>query len=452
MTTGEALSAKQKRRALEDALESETFARADQLKKFLRYIVEMEIAGKGGQISEHLVGVEALGRPEGFSPTEDSAVRTRAKALREKLRDLYERELPDAPVRIELQRGSYTPRFVHGSAPHPVESAHHPVDSVHHPVADSAPPASAPPSARGVPAWAAALALIVGFALGVSALLVYRQPAGQPIRPVVAEAWGPLAHPDANTLICIGAPPFYVVHSYDQYVAPEVPVHPIPDPIKDVWSTYRPPPPGQLTMHRLDGAAQVGVIAGVAACTNVLGRFRSSYQVLPERSVPIAALPRRNVIHFGSPEYSNNMTALLERTPFTLRFDPESRSFAVVERSGPQSRQQTFLPKFSPGHGMVELYGLITVMPSANSPDGRFRTVVFSGTNSVGSQAAAEYFSSPAHLQKLRERLLEQGKTAFPPAYQVVVRCQADNYQLVSYEFETLRIFQPSSGRAESLR
>jgi hypothetical protein len=303
-----------------------------------------------------------------------------------------------------------------------------------------------------MPGWTVALALVLGFALGAGALIVFREPSAQPMNPAIAEAWGPLVHPDANTLICIGAPPFYVVHSHDQFVAPEVQVHGVPDPIKDVWSTYRPPPPGQLTMHRLDGAAQVGVIAGVAACTNLMGRFRSNYQVLLERSAPLASLPRRNVIHFGSPEYSNNMTALLEKTPFTLRFDPGSRSFAVVERSGPRSRQQTFLPKFSKGHGMVELYGLITVMPSANSPDGKFRTVVFSGTNSVGSQAAAEYFSSPSHLQKLKDHFVGKGSQGFPPAYQVVVRCQADNYQLVSYEFESARVFQPSGGGGEPVR
>ncbi len=439
MNPTEGLTAKQKRRALEDALGSETFARADQLKKFLRYIVEMEIAGKGDQISEHLVGIEALGRPEDFSPTEDSAVRTRAKALREKLRDLYERELPDAPVRIELQRGSYAPRFIHISAPHPAETPQHAAIG-------TAPIVVSGPAVRGVPTWVVAAAILTGFALGAGALLLLRQPpATQTVNPILTEAWGPLSRPEANTLICIGAPPFYVVHSHDQYVAPEVKVHPIPDAVADVWSTYRPPPPGKLTMHRLDGAAQVGVIAGVAACTNTFGKFRSSYQVLLERSAPLAALPRRNVIHFGSPEYSNNITALLEKTPFTLRFDAGSRSFAVVARDGEDSKQQVYLPKFSVGRGMVELYGLITVMPSANSPEGKFRTVVFSGTNSVGSQAAAEFFSSPPHLQKLRERFAELRQTGFPPAYQVVVRCHSDNYQLVSYEFEALRVFQPSS-------
>ena len=169
MNPTEGLTAKQKRRALEDALGSETFARADQLKKFLRYIVEMEIAGKGDQISEHLVGIEALGRPEDFSPTEDSAVRTRAKALREKLRDLYERELPDAPVRIELQRGSYAPRFIHISAPHPAETPQHAAIG-------TAPIVVSGPAVRGLPTWVVAAAILTGFALGAGALLLLRQP------------------------------------------------------------------------------------------------------------------------------------------------------------------------------------------------------------------------------------------------------------------------------------
>src|SRR5215472_3393866 len=61
------IAAEEKRQALEEMLESETFARADQLKFFLRYVCEMELAGRSSEISEYSVGVEALGRPKSFS-------------------------------------------------------------------------------------------------------------------------------------------------------------------------------------------------------------------------------------------------------------------------------------------------------------------------------------------------------------------------------------------------
>jgi hypothetical protein len=77
----------------------------------------MEIAGHGHELSEYLIGVEALGRPSQYSPGDDSAVRNRAFALRKKLQEFYERENPDAPIRIELHKGSYCPRFVESATP-----------------------------------------------------------------------------------------------------------------------------------------------------------------------------------------------------------------------------------------------------------------------------------------------------------------------------------------------
>src|SRR5258706_50349 len=101
----------QKRVALDAVLHSHTFARADQLKSFLRYVCEMEFAGRGHELTEYLIGVEALGRPSNYSPGDDSAVRNRAFALRKKLQEFYEHESQDGPIRIELLKGSYCPHF-----------------------------------------------------------------------------------------------------------------------------------------------------------------------------------------------------------------------------------------------------------------------------------------------------------------------------------------------------
>lgn len=109
---GAAVSAKEKREALEEVLRSERFFRAEQLRNFLRYICEMELAGRGGELCEALIGIEALGRPADYTPAEDASVRRRASDLREKLQDVYAAELAGSRVRIELPKGKYIPRFV----------------------------------------------------------------------------------------------------------------------------------------------------------------------------------------------------------------------------------------------------------------------------------------------------------------------------------------------------
>src|SRR5215468_5802942 len=112
LQTDQSLTSEQKCAALEAVLRSQTFARADQLKSFLKYVCEMEMAGRGHELTEYLIGVEALGRPANYSPGDDSGVRTRAFALRKKLQEFYEHEQPDAGLRIELQKGSYCPHFI----------------------------------------------------------------------------------------------------------------------------------------------------------------------------------------------------------------------------------------------------------------------------------------------------------------------------------------------------
>jgi hypothetical protein len=100
-----------KRAALEQVLGTAAFQRGRQVRRFLRYICEMELSGRGSTLHEYLVGVEALGRPLAYSPQDDSTVRRRAYALRQKLDLVYATELADAAVRIEVPKGAYVPRF-----------------------------------------------------------------------------------------------------------------------------------------------------------------------------------------------------------------------------------------------------------------------------------------------------------------------------------------------------
>jgi hypothetical protein len=102
----------EKRAALEQVLASATFERARQVRNFLRYICEMELAGRAEALHEYLIAVEAMGRPMAYSTEDDSSVRRRAYALRQKLEEVYATELADAAIRIAVPKGSYVPRFV----------------------------------------------------------------------------------------------------------------------------------------------------------------------------------------------------------------------------------------------------------------------------------------------------------------------------------------------------
>ncbi len=102
----------EKRAALEEVLQSTALLRSAQLQSFLRFVCEMEISGRSVEITEHLIGVEALGRAPDYSPAEDAVVRRRAGDLRDKLDEAYGSELAGARLRIDLPKGRYVPRFL----------------------------------------------------------------------------------------------------------------------------------------------------------------------------------------------------------------------------------------------------------------------------------------------------------------------------------------------------
>ena len=99
------------KRHLERVLGSPGFARNDRMSRFLRFIVERQLAGREGELKESLLGVEVFGRKPGFDPQQDSTVRSEAARLRARLGEYYSGEGKDNDLIIELPKGGYTPVF-----------------------------------------------------------------------------------------------------------------------------------------------------------------------------------------------------------------------------------------------------------------------------------------------------------------------------------------------------
>jgi TolB-like protein len=99
------------REHLSTILTSEIFVRSERLSRFLRFVVGKALEGRGDEISEYSIGVEVYDRPTAFDPRIDSTVRVEAGRLRAKLREYYEAEGTDSPIRIQLPKGRYSPSF-----------------------------------------------------------------------------------------------------------------------------------------------------------------------------------------------------------------------------------------------------------------------------------------------------------------------------------------------------
>lgn len=413
----------QKREALEEALRSRTLARSGQLKAFLKYVCEAEMAGRTDQLTEYVIGVEVLGRPDGYSPAEDSSVRTRAYELRHKLEKFYAVEAPEAPVRIVLPRGSYTPQFVCRA---PAEECAWTAEPV------------AEPSAPAAPQRRSRLLLVAGFAmaavLGSVLTLLIAPRAPHPVDEVIRAAWGPLAARDANVLLC-AATPLHLVVTPEGHATFGSRLYPAPEEAYPLFRQHRPLAPGaKLSLVFTDNVLGVGIMKAVNSASNMLTLMGVSHQILPERVAPISAFRGRNVMLFGAPVDSDAVTRVLANAPLTVDYEPSVHEFVIRDRE----KGQALHPRKDAHGDFTEVYGLLTFNLSPEPEIRQTATVAFSGITSAGAHGAAEFFASPRAMRDLRSRL--GGR--FPAAYQVVVKCTFSNMLLLSYEYDSHRILR----------
>lgn len=429
------ITAELKRCALEQVLQSEAFSRSEQLRKFLKYVCEEEFAGRAEELTEYRIGVEGLGRPATFNPTDDSTVRNRAYALRHKLEEYYTRENPCCGMRIVLAKGSYVPRFVETPVSTEVVAVPAPIQ----PAVIYQPRAMSRPVVAG---FAAGVALAVAAAVVVFGLM--GRPGATAVDPVLAEFWGPLLAPDADVLVCVATPPHAVLR---QYPAGTPPRHPrlleVPPEVTGTTSVRqrRLPPGFGWYMLITENSPFWGDSMGALTAARVLSHAGASFRVSPERVLSASAFRERNMVLFGVPEYSGATERLLAGEVFTLRYSPEVQDQVIWRRTGQDAGAPAYVPVREKGT-LAVVYALITVIPSPGTEGNRKRTVVFTGINSAGAQAAAEFFSSPAALAAFRERLAKQGYKTVPAAYQIVVRStSSDTLPLsVTYQDHVVRM------------
>jgi TolB-like protein/Tfp pilus assembly protein PilF len=99
------------RAQLDRILEHKEFEATDRLRDFLVFVVEESLAGRAAQIKGRLIARRVFGRGEDFDPGRDPVVRIEAGRLRRRLEHYYFVAGEQDPIRIEIPKGRYVPRF-----------------------------------------------------------------------------------------------------------------------------------------------------------------------------------------------------------------------------------------------------------------------------------------------------------------------------------------------------
>ena len=94
------------REQLERILHSAPFLQSQRRQRFLEYIVNETLAGRGERLKGYNIALAVFDRPQNFDPAVDPIVRIEAARLRDKLREYYDTEGQSDAVRIDLPKGA----------------------------------------------------------------------------------------------------------------------------------------------------------------------------------------------------------------------------------------------------------------------------------------------------------------------------------------------------------
>jgi hypothetical protein len=97
--------------AAQNAVRSQTFSRAAQLRAILLFVVRHAITLPEEPIPEFEIGYRVLGRRKDFNPLDDNIVRVQMGHLRKKLEQYFSTEGSEEEVVIFIPQGSYKPSF-----------------------------------------------------------------------------------------------------------------------------------------------------------------------------------------------------------------------------------------------------------------------------------------------------------------------------------------------------
>jgi hypothetical protein len=436
------------REALEAVLTSATFERSERLKRFLRYVCEMALAGKGEDINEHLIGIEVFDRGATYSPAEDSIVRRQAHALRKKLEEYYRTEGKNSPIQIELPLGHYTVNFRGIKVNEGLPS-----------------PPSVQKAAPKIPARISLL-LVAASAIGIFALgWTLGQVSHGPNLPVLASdvppsmrwIWQQWLRDRSGATICLSTPRTTVVKYYpdkppEQESGPLLPVSPARE--ASLRRFFSLPPGGTLTEYPSTGQAKMGEAIAAIRLTSLLSSHQVPVRVEQSSFLEWNHVRSDNLIVFGHSESSPWVDRLIAEFPIRTRPSDGSLPRRITV-SNPKSGERSVFP-LNARHP-EELYVLISMVPGI---DGEHSLLVISGLTGMATQFGAEFLTTSSHADELASMLTKAGAkrgqdTYFQAVLQVNVRANTipirGNLQLVRV-IERSSTLSPTAIESSGLR
>lgn len=298
------------------------------LRELLRYLHTNR--GKS-DLSEYAIGVDALGRRPEFDPKTDATVRVQIARLRQRLKDYYDNEGAQDPIRIVISAGSYRPEFEQ--------------------IATSRPEAPAPASpARFGYLWTAAVILaLICIALAVDDFRL-RSRAPTSARPAAHEFWTAFTRGGSVSLV-VPVPLFFLWKDRN-LVARDFAVN---EPAALPRSEYLSGLQKQLGQPEI---SQLYTVASDTLAAGVIARYLQDRNVavnlVDTPTVSVEAFGNQNTVLLIGPGTINEAEPLLRTMSFTL---PQGAASVVNRKPRPGEppfwKDVQLAPLRMTGHGII---------------------------------------------------------------------------------------------------
>jgi hypothetical protein len=360
------------RTQLKRLVESPFFRASKRCRLFLECVVEHSLSQSPEPLKERTLGVHVFGREPTYDTAADPIVRVTAGEVRRRLGQYYGDEAHHSELRIELPPGNYAPSYSH---PHALPVlAEPPAEVVVLPRADAG------RSRR----WWRVASLVAAVVTVVLAVLFQ-------MRPLKAETalhrfWGPLFNAPVPVLLCPGGLDMYelppqikeAANAAAASAAASAPMEILPEQVQRVGTRYV-------------AVGDAIAIARIAALFQERGR---QYRIREHNVTSFADLRASPAVLIGM--FSN---------AWYLQLGSEFRFVPVIEGDGHHvgihDRQQPEhswrLPRPWPSLKITRDYALVSRVVDAATG-----TLVVSvgGITPFGTSAAAEFLTSPDHLER----------------------------------------------------
>lgn len=392
---------------------SQTFVKSQRLCSFLRFVSEMSLEGRDGEISELTIGEAVFSRSPDYDPSIDSIVRSHASRLRQRLEKYFVEEGIDETIRLSIPRGGYIPVF-------------EPVQVV---LPDTRTPefievaktiigvgTDTPTGTNRILIWTLSIALALACAC-IAYLLGHREAAIRDEAPRSVPGkipfWGGFLDSDHPATVVCSDTGLTILENLTHtevkltdYMSGEYRAHP------GAPLGATPEVAKVLAEHRYTSIVDLQIVSKLNQIAQNAG---SRLQVRYARDIRIDELKTGSAILLGTQEGNPWVGLFTDRMNFVIEHNRAWGEFSVVNRS-PRGNESAHYDtgKQDPMH---TVYGLAALLPNVG---GAGKVLILEGTSMAGTESAADFVFDRSRLTQFLSRI--QGPDGAIPYFEVLLQ------------------------------